>query len=292
MIIEDNEKDLKTDLENEHDLETKEIKHISGMENKDHYHGKHHFTSDGEHDDISNDEFIIRNSFTIKSKGELIYKISISGVILALALIATVIDGYGLEVPLMGLFGGVLVPIRIFDISVLLIGLAVTGPLFGGIIGFILPWIHFLMHAHSIFTPVIESFGYTIMVIFFWMIYYGLFKNSPFHKDPNHKKDLFKRWAPMPIIVIGGVVLFTSITILILFINELTMTPVHEHLSTFHDEHEHGSQLLSDFFEKSKWNIIILIGLQFIRFIICYVLFAIVEPKAKRLNHRYGIYNY
>ncbi|QHX36016.1 ECF transporter S component [Spiroplasma sp. TIUS-1] len=276
--------------------EEHKIEHEPGMESVDHYHDYHHFTSDGQHDDISSDEFKIRNSFTIRTKAEMIYKISISGVILSLALIATVIDGYGLEVPLTGLFNGVLVPIRIFDISVILIGLAVTGPLFGAVIGFILPWIHFLLHAHSIYTPVIESFAYSIMVIYFWLIFYGLFKNSPFHKDPNHKKDLWKRWMPMPFIVIGGIILFTGVTILILYVNDLSIpSHDHDHFSMlYHGDHghDHGSESFKDFFEKSKWNILLLIILQFVRFGICYSAFAVVETRAKKINHRYGKYNY
>ncbi|WP_338983026.1 ECF transporter S component [Spiroplasma endosymbiont of Othius punctulatus] len=283
------EKEIKDEvISDSNNIETHDIEHVGDEPMKDHYHDKHHFTSDGEHDDIDDGEFEIKKYFWVRSKGELIYKISASGIILALALIMTAIDGYGLEVPLMGLFNGVLVPIRIFDLLVILIGLSVTGPLFGGVIGFILPWIHFLMHAHSIFTPVIESFAYAAMVLIFWLVYFGLFKNSPFHKDPNPKKDKFKRWAPMPIIVLIGVVLFTSVTILILYINQLTGASHHHHdsmASTFHEHDEH-SESLFDFLSESKWNIAILIGLQFIRFIVCYVLFALIEPKAKLLNHR------
>lgn len=299
MNNENNNNDVKVNPIVDDKKDDHNIEHIPGMESVDHYHDIHHFTADGKHDDISDDEFKIRNSFRIRTKGEMIYKISISGVILALAIIATAIDGYGLEMPLMGLFNGVLVPIRIFDISVILIGLAVTGPIFGGAIGFILPWMHFLMHAHSIYTPVIESFTYAIMVIYFWLVYYGLFKNSPFHKDPNPKKDLMKRWLPMPVIVIFGTVLFTGVTILILYINDLTMgghghSHEHEHISELlrHEHHDEESETLSKFFEKSKWNISFLVGLQVLRFVICYLAFATVETRAKKINHRYGKYNY
>ncbi|AOG60208.1 hypothetical protein SHELI_v1c02530 [Spiroplasma helicoides] len=261
----------------------------------DHYHDKHHIDSKGNHDDIKDSDFDIINSI-YTSKRNLIFRISLTGVFLALASCGSAFDMLGekfFRLPI----NDVNLSIRYFDILIICLSIGSLGPLFSSLLAVVIPWFHLLMDSdHTAMAMLIDSFGYLLVVWVMWFSYYVVFRNSYIHKDPNRKKDLFKRWMPIVFFIPIVVIFYTIFTVLIIYVTDVYGEEDHEeveHLVThlkgiFFHEHEEGAEDIWDNF-KSHYvsSTAIIFGFEILRFSLCYVFFAIIEPQIKKLNHRY-----
>lgn len=271
----------KNDHTVERNSETEKKEHL----NKDHYHDIHHILKNGEHDDIDISDFKIGKSFKY-SKRNLTFKISMTGVFIALALAASAVDII-IEMleDLIPPINGIRVSLRILDIIIVNTSISPLGPIFASIVGISTPWIHFAIHggAHgNPFEPLFDSISYLIMIWILWLLYFVIFKNSFFHKDANKSRDRSKRWWPIPFYVITISSIFTAFYILSVYLADLT---THRNLAT-----------IQTFDSQIDWNnmnnllianISIIATLNIIRFSIIYSVYALVEPMLKILNHKY-----
>ncbi|QGS51712.1 ECF transporter S component [Spiroplasma tabanidicola] len=261
----------------------------------DHYHGEHHFDGQGNHDDILDEDFNIKNSI-YTSKRNLIFRTAAAGTFLALAAIGSAIDMFGerfFKLPL----NEIILSIRYFDILIICLSIASIGPVFSSFIGVIMPWIHMLMDGdHPPLTHVVDSFGYFSVVWILWFFYYVVFRNSYIHKDKNRKKDLFKRYMPLVGFIPVSVIVYTAFTILIIFITDQSGHHHDDHdesiinkIISYHEKHEHEAQ--GDEWDLFKEKAVIysftIAGFELVRFSICGALFVILEPQMKKINHRY-----
>ncbi|WP_339034618.1 ECF transporter S component [Spiroplasma endosymbiont of Cantharis rufa] len=255
---------------------------------KDHYHDEHHFDSLGNHDDINDADFHWKNSL-FTSRRNLTFKITLTGVFLALAVALSAFEMlYEQLLDKIPLYG-VAIPFRILDILVITLSLAALGPIFSGIIAFIVPFIH-LVDAHNPLTLVIDSFGYFASIWLMWFVYYFIFRNSSIHKHPIKSVDRFKRWTPIVIYVPVITIIYTLLVFLILYITTNSdQGHSHNHFSTgmitsYHEAH-------SGEWASIKENLGVFIGvisaIELVRFSICYTLFAVIEPQVKKINHFY-----
>ncbi|AHI52656.1 ECF transporter S component [Spiroplasma culicicola] len=256
----------------------------TGTKTKDHYHDEHHFDALGNHDDVNENDFNFKNSI-YTSRKNLIYRISASGVFLALAIVATGIDSL-LEkfftLPLEGVF----LPVRYFDIVVVFLSIGIIGPIFASILGLLIPWIHLGFDpVHGPLPSLIDSMGYFVIIWVFWAVYYVIFRNSYIHKDPNRKKDLTKRWVPIAIFVPIALLIYVPLTVWIIYVTNPDHETASAGISLFHDDHDHGHW--SAFKEKYLIYTAIVTGFESVRFIACYILFAVLEPQMKKTNHRF-----
>ncbi|WP_339022471.1 hypothetical protein [Spiroplasma endosymbiont of Crioceris asparagi] len=263
-------------------IEEKDINHIieghsETEEKKDHYHGIHHITASGTHDDVTDEDFSIKRAYQFRNRRELIFKIAASGVFLALALIFTWLDSL-LEDSLEALFGGIKVPIRILDFLVLVLASPVIGPLFGCIIAFLLPWIHGMIidPDHFWFQTMIDSFVYPVMIFIIWFFYYVVFKNSNYHKETNKHIDFLKRIFPQFFIIIIGTILFTLGTVISMWA-----------MNGFQDSKAQDGSL-NQFLDGKNWHLLVLLVAEFIRFSICSIAIFFIEPKTRIINHHFA----
>ncbi|AKU80111.1 ECF transporter S component [Spiroplasma turonicum] len=272
--------------------------HDSTKKTRDHYHDEHHFDMFGNHDDVKEDDFNWKKSI-YTSRRNLTFRLTLSGMILAIAIAATSIDLYleHLIIPI----DGVILPTRFLDILVITLSIGSLGPIFSSLIAFIVPWIHMLIHGggaiHNPLSSLVDAFGYFIVIWVLWLFYYFVFKNSYTHKNPNKKVDLFKRWLPMVAFVPIVVVLFTMINVLIIYINSAGGEEAHTdeskiyqfvklfHEDHDHDEHEHHHANWGNFSSKMWVYTFIIFGIELARFSICYTLFGLIEPQMKKINH-------
>ncbi|AHI53661.1 transmembrane protein [Spiroplasma sabaudiense Ar-1343] len=283
----------------------------TGHSKKDHYHEEHHFTASGSHDDVSLSDFSIKNHFTF-NKRNLTFKIALTSIFLGLAIISTLIDALSetlLSIPIYG----VKMNIRILDLLVTIVSIPTLGLIFSELIAFLIPWIHFGIHSdHSPIQIAFDMIAYMSAVFIFWAIFYVLFKNSIFHKHPNKKVDNIKRWIPGVVIIPLVAAIATGLFILALYVASLSgtnsgHTHSHDHsgtptvdindlVSPRHANHAEEGGHHHDHENEASWSNIQNIfwpfvggvfGIQLARFMLFYVVFAIVEERMKPINHRY-----
>ncbi|AKX34452.1 transmembrane protein [Spiroplasma litorale] len=281
--------------EKEHDV----LEHNNDKNSKkDHYHEEHHYDIFGNHDDVKEDDFNWKTSI-YTSKRNLTFRLTLSAMMLAIAIGATAMDMYieHLIVPI----DGVILPTRFLDILVITLSIGSLGPIFSSCIAFIVPWIHMLLHGGAIHNPLsslVDAFGYFIFIWVLWFLYYFVFKNSYTHKHPNNKIDLIKRWVPMAAFVPVITIVFTMINVLIIYLNSGSGEELHDHeehsvmklinyLSEEEHEHEHHHANWTSFSNKLWTYTFIIFGIELARFTICYSLFGVLEPQMKKINHIY-----
>jgi len=231
---------------------------------RDHYHGIHHFDKAGHHDDISSDEFSVKQLLKVNKRSWLM-QISAAGVVLALAIVASLIDALFEHLSLN--VGGAVIDTRIFDLMMIILGIPIAGFYGSLIVAAIEPWFHFLIDSdHLPVQVVLTSIDYMLVVIVFFFIYYAAFKNSPIHKEPSKSKRIFKSVVP-GVVIVPVLSLVFSLTFLISLWIGVTGNNV----------------------SKKDYGILFLIslGIELARFIVMYVLFVLVERKMKPINHRY-----
>lgn len=270
-----------------------------GNDHKDHYHGNLHYDKTGHADKIDPNEFKTNNFFKY-SKKNLTFKITAAGVVLALSVAVSALDIL-FESFLMFPIGQVYISFRFLDTIILLIGLPVLGPIFGSLVGIIEPIFHNLIHGmeHGWIQPLTDSLTNVIIIFLTWIFYYLIFRNSPYHRDPNRKRDLFKRLTPAFILTIISAFVATATFFLALYIQEKTGLGVsgHHHHSTlsdapslYHDDHDHGGKETVDW-DNIKTNVAFfffaIFGINVLRYAIAFASFAVIETRLRPLNHRY-----
>ncbi|QBQ07498.1 ECF transporter S component [Spiroplasma gladiatoris] len=281
-------------------MEKKDLNHEIPEHNKDdvkgdHYHDQHHFDAKGNHDDITEEEFKFKNSI-YSSKKNLIYRITASGMFLALACIGSAIDMFGERIFKLPL-NEIILSIRYFDILIICLSISCIGPVFASLLAFITPWIHMLMDGdHPPLTHLVDSFGYFSVVWILWLFFYVIFRNSYIHKDP--KKGIFKRYMSLLGFIPVSVIIYTLFTILIIYVSDQSAS--HEHhdhddeniinkLIDHHEGHDHeahGDEW--DLFKEKLWTYsAIIFGFELVRFTACGLAFVLLEPQIKKINHRY-----
>ncbi|WP_338985435.1 ECF transporter S component [Spiroplasma endosymbiont of Diplazon laetatorius] len=260
---------------------------------KDHYHDEHHFDFLGNHDDINDEDFHWKNSL-FTSRRNLTFKITLSGVFLALAIAMSAFE-MGIEFILEKVqYQGVPIPFRIFDLIVITLSLSALGPIFSSLIGFIAPFIHLADGMHSPVAVVVDCTGYFIAVWVLWFFYYFVFRNSSIHKHPINSVDKFKRWTPIVAFVPIMTIIYTVIVFGMMYLNITFEEAHHSHetfanISLFHGDHAHDH-------DHGEWEDIvnnfgvfigIISAIELARFSICYSIFASIEPQVKKINHYY-----
>ncbi len=261
---------------------------------KDHYHGKHHFDSKGQHDDIEDKDFAFINTLLITGKRNMIYKLVLAGFFMALAFICTILDGYIGEKFLSIPTPAGMISVRYLDVTIIILSIGSLGPVISSLVAFVVPYVHFAVHSeHSIYSIVLDSFGYVLLIWLMWTFYYVISRNSYYHKDPVKKKDLFKRWMPIIPFVLISSAIFAFIVVLSLYLSEITGAEGHDHEGHDHEGHDHEghdheNEVNWDSFKQKYFiTFIVFFFIEVLRFTIVYVLYAAIEPKLKLLNHKY-----
>lgn len=269
--------DLTTDLKNEEQILIDEQDNVE-HHHQDHYHGHHHFDKFGNHDDVSEDEFKL-NTFLKTSRKNLIYRLILTAIFLALAIVASAIDMLteSLAIPI----GQVYIQTRFLDTIILLLALPAIGPIFAIFLGVIEPLFHNLMHGmeHGWIQPLMDMLANAIIIFTTWIIYFYLFQNSPYHKHPIKKVDWFKRITPAAILTIIAAFISTLTFILALKLQDLTsninLLPSHDDIS------------FSDISSAFAAMFFIMFGINLLRYSVAFFLYVLLEGKMRPINHRY-----
>lgn len=202
-----------------------------------------------------------KKKLKINSKQQ-IFNISLTGILLGLAVAASLI-----EIPIQ--FMGVILPLRIFDSLIIVFALPVIGIYYTLAIGIIEPWLHLLADSHH---PPIQIFfdniANILFIISFYFIYYYLFKLR--NKSENLKVDTFKKVSAGLVIIPFNAIIATlsfALTLVVLYFSPNLARP-----------DEYDSNILN-FNNHLAIVVLILIGIEILRFIFIFSLFSLVERK-------------
>ncbi|ATI73508.1 ECF transporter S component [Mesoplasma florum] len=275
------------------DISLNEEEEISKKEHRkeDHYHGIHHFDSKGGHDHIEKDEFKLSIEFRM-SRRRLIYKMVLTSVFLALTATVSALDILFEKIALPVGSGQLWIDFRFLDIAFICISIATLGPIFSSIIGLLNPFIHFAMHGgdHGIWSTVIEAPQNVLIVWMVWLVFNVLFNNSPIHRETDKIKSRFKRFAPIPLMIIFASIITTGMFILGMYLDGLTTNShhVHEHsISLFHEGHDHSDGKLENVADINFVIGISIFAWNILRYSVAFSIFSIVEWRMRPINHRY-----
>lgn len=280
-----NKKEITSYLENfnliEDELSKKE--HIK----EDHYHGIHHFDEKGQHDHIEKNEFKLSLEFKMIRR-KLIYKMVLTSVFLALTATVSAIDIFFEKIALPVGSGQLWIDFRFLDIAFICISIATLGPIFASIIGLLNPFIHFAIHGgeHGIWTTVIEAPQNVLIIWMVWLIFNVIFNNSPIHRDTNKTQARFKRFMPIPIMIILASLITTGMFIIGMYLNEITSSHTHRSLELFHECEKHENKL-EHLSQLNVYIVLAIIAWNILRYTVAFSIFSIVEWRMRPINHRY-----
>ncbi|AVN60540.1 ECF transporter S component [Mesoplasma entomophilum] len=275
------------------DISLLEEEEINNLEHKkeDHYHGIHHFDDRGQHDHIEKNEFKLSIEFKM-SRRRLIYKMVLTSVFLALTATVSAIDIFFEKIALPVGSGQLWIDFRFLDIAFICISIATLGPIFSSIIGFLNPFIHFAIHGgeHGIWSTTIEAPQNILIVWMVWAVFNVFFNNSPIHRDTDKTKARFKRFVPIPVMIILASVISTGMFILGMYLDGLTSSHnhIHEHsIQLFHEEHHHSDGKLENVTDINFFILLSIFAWNMLRYTVAFSIFSIVEWRMRPINHRY-----
>jgi hypothetical protein len=267
---------MKDEHEHKHDLS--EIGHDESENKGDHYHNIHHIYGDNQEDDVKSTDFSPIHFFKKRQTKNSVFYISATGIFLALSIVASVID-IGLELIDMAIppINGIPVVMRFLDILVVMLAVTSIGPHFASIIAIVTPFLHAVIHGEiwNPYEPLFDAISYLLIVWLLWICYYVLFRNSMFHRHPNEKVDRFRRWMPVLPFVLIGPLIFTAFYILTIYI------------STIQGKTGEDGQSFHEFSKMALINFVIVYFANVLRCAFDIVIFCLIEPKMKIINHRY-----
>ncbi|ATZ18236.1 ECF transporter S component [Mesoplasma melaleucae] len=272
-------------LENINSVEENELSKKEHRK-EDHYHGVHHFDEKGYHDHIEKNEFKVQLKIRL-SRQELIRKMVLTGIFLALTVAVSAIDILfeNLQLPI----GDQLrIPFRFFDIAFICISIATLGPVFASIIAILNPILHNVVHGmeHGWITMVMEIPQNLLITWMVWIVFNLIFQNSPIHRGTNSKKDKLKRFLPILIMIILASIIATALFILAWYLQDVIN---HENLQveSLHADHDHEHSELPDFNGFKFYMTFVVFGWNILRYTIAFSIFSIVEWRMRPINHRY-----
>ncbi|WBX36202.1 ECF transporter S component [Mycoplasma capricolum] len=275
-----------SDLDMHKELDNKAHKKV------DHYHGKHHFDKFGNHDDIQNYNFELRTVFLFSRK-KLLFKIVLTGIFLALTASVSAIDIL-LESIKIPVSDQVWIQSRFLDILVVCISIATLGPIFASLLGFLAPILHNFIHGmeHGWIQPPIEAITNIFIVWIVFLVFNVIFNNSPIHHDTNKKVARFKRWTPLPVMIVLVSFVSTLGFILALYIDSNINSNhlLSNQISFYHAGHDHNhihDEHMLSFTNINTFITIAIFGWNLLRYGIALLLFVLVEWKMRPINHRY-----
>ncbi|ASZ09312.1 ECF transporter S component [Mesoplasma chauliocola] len=254
---------------------------------EDHYHGIHHFDKNGGHDHIEKDEFKLSIEFKM-TRRKLIYKMVLTSIFLALTATVSAIDIFFEKIALPVGSGQLWIDFRFLDIAFICISIATLGPIFSSIIGILNPFIHFGIHGgeHGILTTVIEAPQNVIIIWMVWVVFNIIFKNSPIHRDTNKSTAHFKRFVPIPIMILLASIITTAMFIFGMYLDGLTSGKVHTHgIQLFHEGHEEGK--LEHIYDLNFVVVLSIFAWNILRYLFAFSIFSIIEWRMRPINHRY-----
>ncbi|WP_342269122.1 hypothetical protein [Spiroplasma endosymbiont of Aspidapion aeneum] len=261
-----------------------EVIHDDNEHKKDHYHEIHHFDKYGGHDDVNEDDFDFKLTLKHSSKKNLIYRISLTGTFLALAVVCTALDELTEAVFAIPTPAG-MISLRFLDITIVTISIALIGPVYAGGIGLVIPIIHWSIHQeHAIYNSLLECVAYCALIWYFWFLYYVIFRNSMIHKDVDKKRNLYKRFIPSIPYVLVGAAMFAILAVIGLWLTYLTAT-THNNGADKDDNDADFANITS--FKVGFVVFLIFFGFECLRLSITYTLFQLLDGPIKKINHRY-----
>lgn len=223
-----------------------------------------------------------KRSFKIKRKKpeinsqEQIFKIVLTGLLLGLSVAFSLIE---LKIPIMGAS----IPLRIFDALIMGIAIPIIGLWYTLSIAIIEPWLHFAIDSdHPPIQMFFDNIANVVFVVSFVLIFYHLFKLNRIDKNTNKKtyvtKNVFAGLILVPLNALVASLMFVF-TMLVL-LNTGSSTDV----DAFHAGHDHVTDSVSAFFANASAIFFILLAIEIGRFLLIYVLFALVQKRLSNLN--------
>lgn len=223
-----------------------------------------------------------KRSFKIKRKKqeinsqEQIFKIVLTGLLLGLAVTLSLAE---LKIPIMGAS----IPLRIFDALIMAIAIPIIGLWYTLAIAIIEPWLHFAIDSdHPPIQMFFDNIANVVFVVSFVLVFYYLFKLNRTDKNISKKTYITKNVSaglvlvPLNAVVSSLMFVFTMLVLL--------NTGSGADVDVFHAGHDHITDSVSNFFANASAIFFILLAIEIGRFLLIYVLFALVQKRLLNLN--------
>lgn len=249
------------------------------------------------------------------NKQSIIFKITMTAILLAIAISLSLIEIFDIPTPWGFMFG-----VRFFDTLILIYSICIIGLWFSLLEGIILPWIHNLIDSHHIWIEMLFFMISNIIVIFiYWIIYYIFFnayfkykikediKNHDIHEYHLVKKNHNYHYKISNINIFNKIFAFIIIIPLCALTETFNMLIIAKILLFSTKKIKYNDNFIYNcinnhincnnlnFIFLSWKNIIIFCIIFFIIFIIKYILnstlFILLERKTRILIDRFGIYS-
>ncbi|MBE4704405.1 hypothetical protein [Spiroplasma platyhelix] len=223
---------------------------------------------------LKNKFFKFKRKEKIETKDQ-IFKIVLTGLLLGLSVAFSLIE---LKIPIMGAS----IPLRIFDALIMAIAIPIIGLWYTVSIAIIEPWLHFAIDSdHPPIQMFFDNIANVVFVISFVLVFYKLFKLN--QVDTTNKKTFIAKntFAGLVLVPLNAIVssLMFVFTMLVLL-----NTGSAEHVDVFHGDHEGIFDGVTAFFENASAIFFILLAIEVARFLLIYVLFALVQKRLSQLN--------
>lgn len=199
-----------------------------------------------------------------------IFKIVLTGLLLSIAVGTSLIE---VRIPIMG----ALVPLRIFDVLIIMLAIPIIGIWYSLAIAIIEPWLHLALDGdHPPIQMMFDNIANIALVLSFVLIFYKLFhfNNQDRQAASSNKRLIIKRsLAGIILVPLNAIVssLCFALTLIVLSNSNLTMP----------DEY---IAIIASFYKSAAAIFFILLAIELGRFIIVYILFALVQKKLGQLN--------
>lgn len=212
-----------------------------------------------------------KNTKKIKfNSKEQMFKIAFTGILLGLAVASSLI-----EIPIQ--FMGVILPLRVFDSLIIAFAIPIIGFYYTLVIAIIEPWLHLLLDGdHPPLQIFFDDIANIVFVISFYFIYYYLFKLR--NTSNNAKNDVIKKVSAGLVLVPLNAIVSTLafiLTLVILYFNPILSRPG-DYLQNIINFNNNVAKVL-----------LILIGIEILRFVFIYILFSLIQRRIGNIQHYY-----
>lgn len=215
-----------------------------------------------------------RNIFKIKHREQKnntkdqIFKIVLTGLLLGLSVAFSLIE---IKIPIMGAS----VPLRIFDALIMGIAIPIIGIWYTLSIAIIEPWLHFAIDSdHPPIQMFFDNIANVAFVVSFVLVFYKLFKLNQHKKNEKQKTLIIKNSFSGTILVpLNAIVSSLCFVLTMVILANTTLTKPDEYVDA-----------ISAFYKHAPAIFFILLAIELARFLLIYILFALVQKRLSNLN--------
>lgn len=196
-----------------------------------------------------------------------IFKIVLTGILLGLSVAFSLIE---IKIPIMG----AQVPLRIFDSIIMAIAIPIIGIWYTLGIAIIEPWLHFAIDSdHPPIQMFFDNIANIIFVVSFVLVFYQLFKVNKIEKEKKNNFIIKNTFSGLLLVSLNAIVSSLAFVFTILILANTSLSKPDEYI-----------EAIKAFYQNAPAIFFILLAIEIGRFLLVYVLFALVQKRLSKIN--------